>query len=68
MTELQQQQQKYGKPDYSMCDGFGRPVDEDLYWRNTGLSQGAIEEIKEYHRTHPIQADGTRLKDDTARP
>ena len=50
--------------DMAKQDGFGRPVDEDVYWRNTGLSQGAIERIKEYHRTHPVQRDGTRLKDE----
>lgn len=47
-----------------MQDGFGRPIDEDLCWHNTGLSQDSIERIKEYHRTHPVQADGTRLKDE----
>jgi len=53
---------------YVMVDGFGRDIDEDLYWRNTGLSQTSIAEIKEYHRTHPVQADGTRLKDEEQRP
>lgn len=48
--------------DKVMQDGFGRKIDEDLYWRNTGLSQGSIARIKEYHRTHPVQADGSILK------
>lgn len=47
-----------------MQDGFGRLIDEDLYWRNTGLSSASIERIKEYHRTHPVQADGSRLQDE----
>lgn len=49
--------------DKVMQDGFGRPIDEDLYWRNTGLSQDVIERVKEYHKTHPVQVDGSRLKD-----
>lgn len=49
--------------DIAMRDGFGRRIDEDRYWHNTGLSQAAIERVKEYHRTHPVQRDGTRLKD-----
>lgn len=40
-----------------MCDGFGRPVDADLYWKNTGLSQASIEEVKEYHRQHPVDPE-----------
>ena len=35
---------------YSMCDGFGRPIDEERYWQSTGLPQAAIERIKEYKR------------------
>ncbi len=53
--------------DHVMVDGFGRAVDEDLYWRNTGLSSASIAEIKEYHRTHPVQADGSRLKEEGGR-
>ena len=53
--------------DYVMVDGFGRAVDEDLYWRNTGLSSASIARIKEYHKTHPVQEDGTRLKDEGGR-
>lgn len=49
--------------DRVMVDGFGRAVDEDLYWHNSGLSEAAIARVKEYHRTHPVQEDGTRLKD-----
>ena len=49
--------------DKVMQDGFGRPINEDVYWHNTGLSQASIKRIKEYHRTHPVQKDGTRLKD-----
>lgn len=48
--------------DRVMQDGFGRSIDEDIYWRNTDLSQASIARIKEYHRTHPVQADGTRPK------
>lgn len=38
------------KPDYEAMDGFGRDIDPEIYWRNTGLSQAAIERIKEYKR------------------
>ncbi len=50
--------------DLVMQDGFGRPIDEELYWHNTGLSAASIAEVKEYHRTHPVQRDGTRLKEE----
>lgn len=45
---------KREKKNRCMVDGFGRPVDTDLYWRNTGLSQRAIERVEEYHRQHPV--------------
>ena len=50
----------------AMQDGFGRPINEDIYWRNTGLSQAAIERVKAYHKAHPVQKDGTRLKEEGA--
>ena len=40
-----------------MQDGFGRPIDEDLYWRNTGLSEASIEEIKEYERQKVLRGE-----------
>ncbi len=41
---------EFPRPDYGMCDGFGRQVDEKLYWRNTGLSQSAIARIKQFKK------------------
>jgi len=36
--------------DYEATDGWGRDIDPETYWRNTGLSQAAIERIKAYKR------------------
>ncbi len=46
--------QKSENTNRCMIDGFGRPVDADVYWRNTGLSQAAIQRVKEHHRQHPV--------------
>ena len=47
---------RYVKPNYDMVDGFGRDIDEALYWRNTGLSQESIAEIKAYKRQKALDA------------
>ena len=47
---------RYVKPDYSMTDGFGRDIDEDIYWRNTGLSADSIERIKRHKAETPSPA------------
>ncbi len=42
--------------DLSMQDGFGRQIDEDQYWQNTGLSAASIARVKESKRK---KANGT---------
>ena len=48
-------------PDWEATDGFGRDIDTDLYWHNTGLSQASINRIKQHKREHGSES---KLYDD----
>ena len=47
MKEKQPENRTAVLADNSMQDGFGRKIDEEIYWKNTGLSAAAIARIKE---------------------